>query len=307
MKGFIFAAGFGERLQPITESIPKPLIPVLNIPSICYSIMLLKEAGIHDIVCNLHYKYKDIIEFFDNNSFDVDISFSIEDEILGTGGGLKKCQDVLSGDDFVILNSDVIIDIDLEEIVDFHRSTSSVATIVLHKTDMAKNIGPVGVEGNRIVDFKNFLNTGIMSDYIYSGVAVLSPLIFQYLQEEFSSIVYTGYIEIIKQHTLNFYEHDSLWEDIGSIESYWNTNMNLVKNIDLFMERISKAIGNNIEVISKNTKIDGNAIIKNSVIGEGSIIGKDVTLENSVLLPNSRLSDCKVIDSVVYGDQVISV
>ena len=69
MKAFLLAAGFGERLRPLTENTPKPLLKINDIPSICYSLMLLKEAGIRDVVCNLHYKHDKIIDFFEKNSF----------------------------------------------------------------------------------------------------------------------------------------------------------------------------------------------------------------------------------------------
>ena len=93
MKAFLLAAGYGERLKHLTEEIPKPLIPVLNVASIEFSIMLIKESGITDVMCNLHHKYRDIIAFFEKKDFfGLNIRFSIENEILGTGGGLKKCE-----------------------------------------------------------------------------------------------------------------------------------------------------------------------------------------------------------------------
>ncbi len=308
MKGFIFAAGFGERLYPFTKTIPKPLMPVLNIPSICYSVMLLKKAGITDIICNLHYKYEDIITFFErNNFFNLNIEFSIEEDILGTGGGLKKCEDYFSQDEFIILNSDVIIDIDLNEVIKHHKESLSPATIVLHHTDNAINIGPVGVMDDRIVDFKNYLNTGIQSDYIYSGISVLSPLIFKYLDSEFSSIVYTGYIEMIRSHELKFFKHDSLWKDIGSLESYWNINIELIKDIDIFKNDMLNNLDIKINAISEKSEIDKGAEIFNSVIGENCVVPNGACLKKVVLLPDSSISAGHIKDAVVFGQKVLKI
>ncbi len=308
MKGFIFAAGFGERLRPVTDSVPKALVPVLNIPALCYPLMLLKEAGINDVICNLHYRHNDIIKFFDDNkSFGLNISFSFEENILGTGGGLKKCERELSDDYFVVLNSDVIIDINLHEVIDFTRRAQLPAAVVLHKTARAKEIGPVGVKGDKIVDFKNYLNTGIMSDYIYTGAAVLSPLIFKYLSPEFSSIVYTGYIEILKQHGLRFFEHSSFWEDIGSMESYWNVNMRMLEDIDVFRERMLKSLGRKIEIIAGSSGVEMGAQIRNSVIGGECEIGSGAVIENSVLLPRSVVRNGIIKNSIIDRDNVYKI
>ncbi|MCU0822215.1 MAG: NDP-sugar synthase [Spirochaetes bacterium] len=308
MKGFIYAAGFGERLRPITGSVPKALVPVLNVASISYPLMLLKEAGIRDVICNLHYRHNDIIQYFkDNDFFGFNISFSFEDKILGTGGGLKKCERELSDDYFIVLNSDVIIDIDLREVVDFAGKAGLPAAVVLHKTEKAREIGPVGVRDGEIIDFKNFLNTGVMSNYIYSGVAVLSPLIFKYLSEEFSSVVYTAYIEMIKNHGLKFFSHDKFWEDIGSIESYWNVNMSMIKNKHIFSGRMLKTLNQKMEIISGNAVVNEASVIKNSVIGRHCIISEGAAIENSVVFPNSVIRDVVILNSIVDRDNIYKI
>jgi mannose-1-phosphate guanylyltransferase len=126
VKGFILAAGYGERLRPLTDDCAKALVPVLNIPSICYSLFLLKEAGVRDVVCNLHHEGDGIVRFFEENDFfGLTIEFSEEDTILGTGGGLKKCEALLGDDDFVLINSDIVMDADLRILIDRHRESGT--------------------------------------------------------------------------------------------------------------------------------------------------------------------------------------
>lgn len=308
MKGFIFAAGFGERLAPVTDSMPKALVPVINIPAICYPIMLLKEAGIQHVVCNLHYRYNDIISYLQsNNFFGLNFSFSIEEEIMGTGGGLSMCEAELRDDDFIVLNSDVIMDIDLNKVINHYKSSSSPATIILFKTEKAEEIGPVGVKGDRIVDFRNFLETGVMSDYVYSGSAVLSPDIFNYLKNEFSSVVYTAYVDIIRNHTLSWYELNDLWIDIGTVGSYWKANMIMLEKKELFADRYEKLFNKKIEIVSGSAEISDKASVKNSVIGEGCVVRGKSVIVNSVLLPGAVVENEKISNSIVLGERVIAI
>jgi mannose-1-phosphate guanylyltransferase len=307
MKGFVFAAGYGERLRPITERIPKPLVPVLNVPSICYSLLLLKKAGISDVVINLHYKMEDIIGFFcENSNFGFNINFSTEEVILGTGGGLKKCERLLSDDDFVVLNSDVIMDLDIRKLITRHQAAQSYGTVVLYGTSLAKSIGPVGVKDNRVVDFKNYLDSGVMSDYIYTGAAVLSPRIFQYLTTQYSSVVYTGYTSIIKNHRLDYFEHEGLWEDIGNVESYRRANLNVLASFDKLQKEFREELGISAEIVSTRASIHKEAVVNNTIIGDGCVVGKGSKIDNSVLFAGSKVAeDSRIIDAVVMGDSKV--
>lgn len=309
MKAFIFAAGYGNRLRPVTENMPKSLLPVLNLPAICYAVFLLKEAGIDHIICNLHYRCNDIIDFFNaNNNFGMQVKFSIENTILGTGGGLKKCEDIIGDSEVMLLNADVIFDLDLKLLEAYHSEGRHAATLVLYKTDKAEDIGPVSVDGNRIVDFKNFLGTDKKSEYIYTGAGIVSPLIFRYLSNEFSSIVYTGYVELIRNHSIGFYEYSGYWHDIGTVESYWKSNIDLIKQHDRLYERIFPALGIGPEIISHDSDVGENTRINDSIIGKGALIGGGAVIERSVILPGAVVKDgSEIRDSVVYNDTIIRV
>lgn len=307
MKGFIFAAGYGERLRPLTEDVPKSLLPVLNLPSICYAVLILKRAGIDHVICNLHYHYNDIIDFFKaHDNFGIKIEFSVEEKILGTGGGLKKCEQIIGDSEVLLINSDVIMDLDPAFLIKYHYENNSPATLVLRKTDMASVIGPVSIDENRIIDFKDFLGTNKKSEYIYTGAGIVSPSIFKYLNSEFSSIVYTGYIELIKKFSITFFEQSGYWYDIGSVDSYLESNIDLLKDFNDLSREMSQILGLNPEAISKDADIDKDTFITDSVIGQGASIKKGSIIERSVVLPGSVVNDgAEIINSVVYKDKVI--
>ncbi len=307
MKGFIFAAGYGERLRPITDTIPKPLVPVMNVPAICFALTLLREAGITEVVCNLHYRPDDIMKFFEaNRHFGMKVNFSYEPEILGTGGGLKKCEPLFGDGDFVIVNSDVIIDIDLRTLIDFHRSRSSPATLALRRHEHAARIAPVAADGDRILDFKNFLGSGIDSSLIYTGVAVLSPRIFRYLVPEFSSVVYTGYVDLIRNARVHYQEHRGDWFDIGNAASYRETNLALLRRGNGLAERMRNALSIEMRAVDECARIDPAADISGSVVGRNVSVGKGAVVRDSVLLPGSAVpAGSTVINAVVCGDTII--
>ncbi|HNR87159.1 MAG TPA: NDP-sugar synthase [Spirochaetota bacterium] len=308
MKGFIFAAGFGERLRPITDGMPKPLVPVVNIPAICYALALLRRSGIDEIIINLHYRAHDIVRFFAaHDDFGCRLFFSFEEEILGTGGGLKNCERQIDGDECVILNSDVIMDLDVAALVDAHRRTGDPATVVLHRTPRASEIGMVGVDGDRVIDFKNFLESGARSDYIYSGAAVVSSRLFPYLVPEFSSIVYTGYVELIRNARLGYVAHESCWLDIGSLRSFREANLHMLEDRDGVRSLMCHELGLPQDAISRDARIRDRAVVRNSVIGDGAVLGEGALVENSVVLSGGVIAaNARIVDSVVFGDRVLT-
>jgi mannose-1-phosphate guanylyltransferase len=242
MKAFLLAAGFGERLKPLTDRKPKPLVLLAGIPSICYSLCLLKESGITDVVCNIHYLADTVVSFFERHeNFGFNITFSREDEILGTGGGLKKCEELLDDDDFVLINSDVVTDLRIGDLIGASRLSGKSGMLALFKTGPA-NRGTVSVVNGKIVDFKNFLSSGVVPSFEYMGIAVLNPVVFRYLSPEFSSVVYTGYTGLIENQRLGYYEHTGLWEDIGSLDSYYRTQKRLLSEGHL-IQRVRKTLG----------------------------------------------------------------
>ncbi len=221
MKGFILAAGFGTRLKPLTDSRPKPLLPVAGVPAICYALTLFLEAGIDEIVVNLHYRHRDIIDFFtEHDNFGIDVHFSIEEEeILGTGGGIKRCEDIL-GDDFVLVNSDVICDVSLGRLVEEFGRGGGQSLLLLYPNGLLSKPGPVSVKGHYVADFNSIRKTGMPPTHEYTGIAILGQEIFPLLDEKPSSVVNTGYAALAKQGRLGYFEHRGLWADIGTRESY---------------------------------------------------------------------------------------
>jgi len=145
LKAIILAGGRGKRLRPITDYIPKPLIPIRNIPIIEWQIKYLKKFGISEIIICSGYKTKMIENYLNNKKLGIKITFSVEDKPLGTGGAIKKAGKKIKDRSFLVINGDIITNIDLEKLL---KKENSIASIQL-KT----KFGILQTDGNKIIKF----------------------------------------------------------------------------------------------------------------------------------------------------------
>jgi mannose-1-phosphate guanylyltransferase len=305
MNAFVLAAGFGTRLQPITDTMPKPLVPVLNVPSLCYSLFLLKEAGIQKAIINIHHHPESLQRFFDQHDFgSLEIVLSEEREILGTGGGLKKCESMLDDDDFVLINSDIISDMNLRALIDAHRRSACGGTLALYETPLAASIGQIGVRDGRVLDLRNQRGTGLLSPFIYTGTAVFTPEIFRHLKAEFSGIVETGFLGLMDNEGLAFYEHRGLWQDIGTLPNFYRANLDDNLRILQLAERMKQEIGLFPRMVSDDASVSPDARVKNSVIGANCAIAAGAVVEHSVLLPGTIVESGETVRNSIAAPGV---
>mgnify|MGYP005642980789 FL=1 len=145
MKAIILAGGKGKRLRPITDYVPKPLIPIKNIPIIEWQIKYLKKFGISEIIVCSGYKTKMIENYLNNKKLGIKITFSVEDKPLGTGGAIKKAGKKIKDRSFLVINGDIITNIDLKKLI---KKNNAIASIQL-KT----KFGILQTDGNKIIKF----------------------------------------------------------------------------------------------------------------------------------------------------------
>ena len=145
MKVIILAGGKGKRLRPITDYVPKPLIPIKNIPIIAWQIKYLKKFGISEIIVCSGYKTKMIENYLNNQKLGIKITFSVEDKPLGTGGAIKKAGKKIKDESFLVINGDTITNIDLKKLI---KKNNTIASIQL-KT----KFGILQTDGNKIIKF----------------------------------------------------------------------------------------------------------------------------------------------------------
>lgn len=178
----ILAAGFGTRLRPLTTTVPKALVPVAGRPLIEYGLLWLKSRGIDEVVINLHHLGGKIRHALgDGSIYGLRITYSPEDPILDTGGGIKKAQPFLDGETFLVLNCDTILDVDLTALLNGHRRNHAIATLVLRPDPEAARYGLL--ETDRSGRIRRFLGQPVevnepLSEFMFTGLQVFEPRIF---------------------------------------------------------------------------------------------------------------------------------
>ena len=202
----IFAAGLGTRLRPLTDDTPKALIPINGKPMLEHIILKLKNAGFNQVVINIHHLGQQIVDFLAaNNNFGIQINISDErDYLLDTGGGIKKASCFLQGNEpFLVHNVDIMSDIDLKALYLHHQETSPLATLLVSKRKTSRYL--LFNNENKLCGWRNHETGEVKSyypdfdpaqytEYAFSGIHVLSPQIFDWMEE------WTGKFPII-----NFY------------------------------------------------------------------------------------------------------
>lgn len=202
----IFAAGLGARLKPLTDSTPKALIPIAGKPMLEHVILKLKAAGFDQIVINIHHLGDQITDFLAaNQNFGLHIDISDErDYLLDTGGGIKKAECFLQGNEpFLIHNVDIMSNVDLLQLYNHHRETNSLATLLVSQRNTSRYLlfnkenklcGWRNHETGEVKSYYPYFDPEQYDEYAFGGIHVISPEIFNWMEE------WTGKFSII-----NFY------------------------------------------------------------------------------------------------------
>jgi NDP-sugar pyrophosphorylase family protein len=183
----ILAAGFGSRLRPLTDRVPKPLLDVGGVPMIAYPLALLRAAGIDEVVINLHHLGDQIrARLGDGGAYGMSISYSEEPSLLDTGGGIKKAEAFLRGGTFVVLNADSVMDLDLAAVIDWHRRQRAVATMVLRPDREDGRYGHIEIDAQSRI--RRFLGRPVhvaesLRSLMFAGVHVFEPAVFDFMGE----------------------------------------------------------------------------------------------------------------------------
>ena len=225
-KAMILAAGLGTRLRPITNTRPKALVKVDGRTLLEGAIRHLADYGVKDLIINVHHLADQIIQFLvRNRNFGLNITISDErDQLLDTGGGLRKVSWFFAGNDpFFVRNVDVISDLDLKGLMQHHLQSDALATLAVRNRETSRYFlfdpehrlcGWTNLEkGEKILFLEPSRNLEMLA---FSGIQVLSPEIFPLIKEEGKFSLTQLYLRLAKDHLIKgFVDNDSLWKDVG--------------------------------------------------------------------------------------------
>ena len=232
MNAFIFAAGLGTRLKPLTDTMPKALVPVGGKPLLTHVIEKLKAAGCKKIVINIHHFGDMIINYVKSqNSFGVEILFSDERQmLLETGGAIKHAVDLLGDEPFLIHNVDILSNVDLKALIAAHSESGSAATLLVSKRNSTRAL-LFSPEGNltawtnkttgEVKSPYSDIDISNLNEFAFSGIHIFSPRLFKYFgayPEKFSIIDF--YLNTCKDENIKAYTQEGLQLlDVGKLDS----------------------------------------------------------------------------------------
>jgi len=339
MKAMILAAGKGTRVRPITHTIPKPMIPILQKPVMEFLVELLRQHGFDQIMVNVSH-LADVIEnyFRDGQKFGVQIAYSFEGRIeegemigeaIGSAGGMKRIQDFspFFDDTFVVLCGDALIDLDLTAAVKWHREKGAIATIVM-KSVPREEVPSYGVvvtdDSGKIQAFqeKPSVEEALSTD-INTGIYIFEPEIFKYIPSGQEYDIGSQLFPALVAAGAPFYgiSMDFEWVDIGKVPDYWRAIQSVllgqVKNVSIPGIEVRPGIYAGLNVAVNWDKVDitgpvyiggmtiiedGAKIVGPTMIGPNCWVCSGATVENSVIFEYSRLgSDVRLVDKLVFG------
>lgn len=330
MKAVVMAGGFGTRIAPLTNSLPKPMLPVLNKPMMEHIIMQLKAVGITEFVVLLYFKPEIIKNHFgDGSAFGIKIDYVLPDDDYGTAGAVKKAEEFLKGEPFVIVSGDLVTDFDFKKAIEFHKAKNSKITITLTSVPDPLQFGVViADQEGKILRFLEKPGWGeVFSDTINTGIYILEPEILSYIPEntnyDFSKDLFPKLMA--DQVTLWGHSAKGYWRDVGNPQSYREVMEDLLTNkVDLMSGFIKTAVSNGTVystdqvnlpkditingsvVIGKNARVASGAILKNVVLGDNSIVGENSSLEHCTIWNDVKIGELTDLkNSVICNNCVV--
>jgi len=314
------AGGEGARLRPLTSNQPKPMLPMANKPMMEHVVSLLKRHGFDDVVVTVAFMPNVVRSYFDDGSeFGVRMAYAIEEAPLGTAGSVRNAREQLD-ERFVVISGDVLTDIDLGALLDYHVSKGALATIALKAVENPLEFGIVITRDDGSIDrFLEKPNWGqVFSDTVNTGVYVLEPEIFEYIPEgrpvDFSEEVFPAVLTA--KEPMFGYVAAGYWEDVGTLDAYVRAHQDILDervrvDIEGFPLRPGVWLGKGTEVHPSAT-IDGPALIgdncyigPNAEVGEYCVIGANVRIGDRASLTRTVVHDNGFVGPLVRLDGCI--
>jgi mannose-1-phosphate guanylyltransferase len=324
MKAMIMAAGLGTRLRPLTDFLPKPMMPVANRPVLHHLLNLLHRHEIREVGINLHAAPEMIQRYFgDGSALDMEIRWSYEPELLGTAGGTKKLEDYWEGETILVTSGDGLHDIDVTALLGHHRRSNALATLAVKPVPDPSSYGVLILDRDtRVRGFQEKPNRDeARSDLANCGVYVIEPELLERIPadtfHDFGTQVWPSLVAA--GEPVYAYTTMSYWNDIGDLDALRNGILDAVLGhvrIEIAGEEIAPGIwaedGCRLNaaaqvdapvVLGRNVAIEAGAQVRGpAVIGADCHVGREAAIRRAALLPGSVVPDEGLAVAGIFGD-----
>jgi mannose-1-phosphate guanylyltransferase len=317
MRAMVLAAGLGTRLRPLTYEITKPMVPVLDRPVMEHILDLLTRHGFDEVIANLHYFPESIREHFGER-----LSYRVEEELLGTAGGVRACAEFFGDEPFIVISGDALTDIDLTALADRHSKSGGVATLSVKQVPDTREYGVVLHDRDgRITGFQEKpAPEEALSNLGNCGIYAFSPEIFDYFPERPFVDWAQDIFPVLLANDVPFHIHETheYWNDIGSLsELRQGTFDALDRELQLEVEGEEVRPGVTVAGTSplrEDTEAEGPIWIGHDVhvgagvrlmgpivVGDGASIGDGAQLRESILFPGTDVAANAILIGAIAG------
>ena len=310
----MLAGGFGTRLRPWTETIPKPLLPILDKSMIEHVLDVLPESQVDKVLIAAGYGVEQIREHFEKIPLPYEVVIVEETEPLGTGGAIANCREHLSGGTFCVINGDLITSLKVEEMLEFHKQNGGIATISLWEVEDPSRFGVADYKEDtgKIMRFQEKpAIEDAYSNLINAGTYILEQEIFDFMPDGAHSIERDIYEKIAETGALNGFPFAGMFVDAGTPPSFVEASQACINSgrfttgqvtgdswIGDGCENFGEAIGSSF---GSNVTVGEGSSIHNSVILEGAIIGDNCQLHGCLIGKGAEVNDGSNINSKIVG------
>ena len=298
MRAVVLVGGFGTRLRPLTFTTPKPMLPVGHRPIVENLVRMLAEAGVDEVVLGLGFKPEPFIAAFpDSMCAGVRLVYAVEPEPLDTAGAIRFAADFAGIDDtFVVVNGDVLTDLDVSALIDFHRAHGAEATIHLTPVDDPSAYGVVALDADgRVERFVEKPAPGTApSNLINAGTYVLEPSVLARIPTGRKvSIERETFPMIVAEGGLFAMSTDDYWIDTGRPEPYRRANLDMIDGVRRTLTAVA---------VDAAANVHPTATVTHSLVSAGAMVGAGASVRDSVILPGAVIGErADVSASIVMG------
>jgi mannose-1-phosphate guanylyltransferase len=305
LRAVVLAAGRGERLRPLSEWVPKPLLPVAGRAAIVHTLSQLAGAGVEAVAINLHYRGEDIRKQLGTEFQGLPLTYSMEPDLLGTLGAMIPLQEFLRPADLVlVINGDSVCRWPLRRLVRRHVRRGNIATMLLSKRANASEYGG-GVVVDRAGQIRSFRplgrSDGPMRRRVFCGAHVFGPELVEGLDKQPADFITDLYERQLEQgYKLGGVETSRRWHDLGTPKRYLRATRDWARG--QFPARLFRS-----KWISSSAGVSGKADVSRSVIEAGARVEAGAQVQGSLLLPGARVPrGCRVVRCILGYDVTLA-
>jgi NDP-sugar pyrophosphorylase family protein len=319
-QAFVLGAGLGTRLRPLTDDLPKPLVPIFQKPLITFALDHLIDIGVTKFFVNTHHRPERFGETFAGSPTgrtrpvarstyrDRHIEFFHEPDLLETAGGIANIAGAIGREPLLVYNGDILTDLPLAGLIDHHVRAGNMVTLALRSDAAPKHISFNSATG-RVIDIRNQLGAGAPEEFVFTGVYVVDPKFVDCLERGVKRSVIPHFVEMIRrgERLGGVVIDEGHWWDVGNREAYLQLHRELSRNGDLQIAAAAGKppfLGNAADFpsypvdnphwripIHRTATMDPTAKLRGcSVVGKDCRVGADAILEDTILWPGAQIA-----------------